>query len=130
MKKLLCTLILVFMAFPALAQDHAHEVDSWLKPVESQYVCMVNNKAFDTEQIAVDVGDKTYYGCCAMCKGKLEKSTSIRAAIDPVSGETVDKATAVIGADADNTVYYFENQENLHSFAGKPKPQNDGHGTY
>lgn len=84
-----------------------------LKKVESQYVCMINNKLFDTPQIPVTVGGKTYYGCCPMCKAKLEKSTHARTATDPISGKPVDKATAIIGAQADGKVYYFENEKNL-----------------
>jgi YHS domain-containing protein len=36
--------------------------------------------------------------------------------VDPVSGNKVDKAEAVIGADADGRVYYFENAKNLKSY--------------
>jgi YHS domain-containing protein len=89
-----------------------------LKKVEPQYVCMINNKLFDKPQIPVTVGGKTYYGCCPMCKEKLEKSAEARSAADPVSRKTVDKATAVIGAAADGTVHYFENEENLQKFGG------------
>ncbi len=87
-----------------------------LKKVEPQYVCMINNKLFDKEQIPVTVSGKTYYGCCPMCKEKLEKSAEARTATDPVSKKNVDKATAVIGAEADGTVHYFENEKNLKSY--------------
>jgi len=92
------------------------EQTSWLKPVENKYVCMVNNKVFDTEQIPVEVKGKTYYGCCMMCKKKIERSLEIRTSTDPVSGKTVDKATATIGAAPDGSVYYFENEKNMRSF--------------
>lgn len=88
----------------------------WLKPVPAKNVCMVNNKAFEQEQIAVSVGGKTYYGCCPMCKAMLENDPQARAAVDPVSGKTVDKSTAVIGADADGKTYYFESEDNLKKF--------------
>ena len=77
---------------------------------------MVNDTAFDREQIAVDVDGKTYYGCCSMCEGRLKDDASIRVAKDPVSGVEVDKASAIIGADGSGKVYYFENQENLQNF--------------
>lgn len=96
-----------------------------LKKVEPQYVCMINNKLFENPQIPVVVGEKTYYGCCPMCKEKLEKSAEARSATDPVSGKTVDKATAVIGAQADGVVHYFENEENLKKFSGVH--HDDGH---
>lgn len=122
MKTLFLTLLAFFITLPAVAADKTSNVD-WLKPVEAKKVCMVNNKAFDKDQIAVEVAGKTYYGCCPMCKGMLEKDAAQRTAVDPVSGKTVDKATALIGADADGNTYYFESQDNLKKFAAGPKPE-------
>ncbi|MGH7884082.1 MAG: hypothetical protein ACRENO_00145 [Thermodesulfobacteriota bacterium] len=87
-----------------------------LKQVESKYVCMVTDKVFNKEQIPVEVEGKTYYGCCEMCKGNLENDPSIRAAIDPVSGKSVDKALSAIGATSEGNIYYFENTNNLQNF--------------
>lgn len=129
MKKLILTLILAVMAVPAMAQEHSHDHGGdWLKPVEAQYVCMVNNQSYDSPQIAVEVEGKTYYGCCSMCKARLEKDPAIRAAVDPVSGNSVNKAEAVIGAGPDKTAYYFENEENFHTFASSPMPEAQEHG--
>lgn len=121
MKILFLTLLTAFMTLPAFAADKPSDAD-WLKPVEAKMVCMVNNKAFDKEQMAIQVEGKTYYGCCPMCKGMLEKDAAQRSAIDPVSGKVVDKASAVIGADADGNTYYFESQDNLKKFSSVPKP--------
>ena len=82
-----------------------------LERVEPKRVCMVNNTVFPKDQIPVDVGGKTYFGCCEMCKGRLAKDEAIRSATDPVTGKTVDKATAIIGAGADGKVQYFESEE-------------------
>lgn len=124
MKKLLMTLILVIMSVPAMAQEHSHDHGGdWLKPVEANHVCMMNNKLFDTPQIAIEVEGKTYYGCCPMCADKLKNNSSLRAAIDPVSGKQVDKADAVIGADSNGMTYYFENKENFHAYASGQKPE-------
>jgi YHS domain-containing protein len=87
-----------------------------LKQVESKYVCMVTNQLYDKEQIPVNVEGKTYYGCCQMCKAKLEGDPSSRIATDPVSGKEVDKSAAVIGAAPDGKIYYFENVEDLRAF--------------
>ncbi len=81
-----------------------------LQRVETKKVCMVNNQVFDKDQIPVSVDGKTYYGCCEMCKDRLSKDAAIRSAVDPVSGKTVDKATAVIGALPDGKVLYFESE--------------------
>lgn len=100
----------------ALSLGVAQADGGQLKKVEAKYVCMINNKLFDKAQIPVEVAGKTYYGCCPMCKAKLEKSVQARTATDPVSKKTVDKATAVIGAKADGTVFYFENEKNMKLF--------------
>ncbi|MCC6597547.1 MAG: hypothetical protein IT559_02010 [Alphaproteobacteria bacterium] len=120
MKTFILALILAVISIPAMAQDlpHSHGLMP-LKQVEAPYICMVTNKAFDREQIPVLVDGKTYYGCCAGCEARLKEDASIRAGVDPVSGNTVDKTEAVVGVDANNGVYYFENVENLHAF--KPK---------
>jgi len=82
-------------------------------------VCMVTNKAFADDQIAVEVEGKTYYGCCEMCKGRLTSDAKLRSAVDPVSQKPVDKADAVIAADSKGKVFYFENDENLAAYNAK-----------
>ena len=87
-----------------------------LVQIEAKYVCMINNQRFNKEQIPVTVGKLTYYGCCEMCKDKLRNDAKSRTAVDPVSKKKVDKATAVIGVDADGSAYYFESLENMKQF--------------
>src|SRR4030095_12571146 len=82
-----------------------------LKRVPAKRVCMVNNTLFDKDQIPVAVEGKTYFGCCEMCKGRLAQDASIRAAHDPVSGKSVDKAKAVLGATPDGKILYFESDK-------------------
>lgn len=84
-----------------------------LQSVERRFVCMVNDAVFEREQIPVEVDGKTYYGCCPMCKERLSTDSGARTAVDPVSGNKVDKATAVIAARPDGTVLYFESEETL-----------------
>lgn len=122
MKTFVLALIMTLFTLSAFAADHQHG-NSWLKPVEAKFVCMMNNRAFDTPQMAIEVEGKTYYGCCPMCKEILGKDASKRSAKDPVSGKAVDKASAVIGADTHGMVYYFENEENFHKFASGPMPE-------
>lgn len=76
-------------------------------------VCMVNDQYMGRDQIPVAVAGKTYYGCCANCKEKLEKSESARMATDPVTGKPVDKASAVIARDEQGKVFYFESEATL-----------------
>jgi YHS domain-containing protein len=92
-----------------------------LTKVETKKVCMVNNTVFEKDQIPVKVENKTYYGCCEMCKERLAKDVTARMAVDPVSGKKVDKATAVIAAKADGTVLYFESEKTLEQYGKDPK---------
>lgn len=87
-----------------------------LTVVETKEVCMVNDRFFGQDQIPVEVEGKTYYGCCEGCKKRLAEDAGIRHAVDPVSGETVDKATAIIAARPDGSVLYFSSQENLDQY--------------
>lgn len=124
MKKLLLTLVLALFTLPAFAQGSG-DATTALTPIKSEYVCMVNNAAFDKPQIPVEVNRKTYYGCCPMCKERLAKDASARTATDPVSGKSVDKAEAVIGKAPDGSVYYFENEGNMKQYKIASTP--DGH---
>ena len=77
---------------------------------------MINDDSYLSEQILVQVDGKDYYGCCMGCKAKLENDPSSRFAIDPISGNRVDKAIAAIGTAPNKDVYYFESLENFESF--------------
>lgn len=80
-------------------------------------ICMVNDRYMDKEQIPVVVDGKTYYGCCAMCKEKLETNAAVRGAIDPVSGKPVDKASAIYARNEDGKVFYFASEDTLRKYA-------------
>jgi YHS domain-containing protein len=56
----------------------------------------------------------------AGCEKRIQEDSRIRAAVDPVSGRAVDKAVAVIGAQPDGKVYYFESEGNLRKFRITP----------
>jgi len=107
----LTSILLVLAAVSALAETNDQVV-----VVESKMVCMINNRSMSNEQIPVKIDDKTYYGCCPMCKERLVKDEESRYAIDPVSGKKVDKAKAVIGALPGAEVLYFENETNLKKY--------------
>lgn len=79
-------------------------------------VCMVNNQFMGRPQIPITVSDKTYYGCCEMCKGRLANDPTSRTAVDPVSQRPVDKAVAVIGRAGNGTTVYFENEQNFAAY--------------
>ena len=79
-------------------------------------VCMMNDRVMGQPQIPVVVEGKTYYGCCAMCKDRLAQDATTRAAVDPVTGRSVDKAKAVIAQRADGSVLYFESKATLRRY--------------
>jgi YHS domain-containing protein len=72
---------------------------------------MVNDRFIGSEQIPVSVDGKTYYGCCAACKDKLQNNAAVRTALDPITQRPVDKATAVIGKTDSGKVLYFESED-------------------
>lgn len=80
---------------------------------------MVNNQFMGRPQIPVSVDGRTYFGCCEMCKGKLEREVSARTATDPVSGRQVDKAEALIGKTSTGAVLYFESQTTFAAYGPK-----------
>ena len=82
-------------------------------------VCMVNARFMGSEQIPVTVDDKTYFGCCAACKQKLQSSVAARTALDPVTRRPVDKATAVIGKTETGEVFYFESEDSFSRYAAR-----------
>jgi YHS domain-containing protein len=84
--------------------------------VEPSNVCMVNNQDMGKPQIPVIVDGKTYFGCCAMCKGRLEKDAAARTAVDPVTSKPVDKATAVIARNESGDIMYFASEETLRRY--------------
>ena len=109
-------LVLALLSLLVASFAFAATVKPPVKQVEAKKVCMINEHYMQKDQIAVQVEGKTYYGCCDMCKQALAKDASKRSAVDPVSGKKVDKAAAVIAADAEGNVVYFENAKNLESF--------------
>ena len=109
MKKTVALFVLFLVATVAFAEEAQQKVVA----VASNQVCMVNDRSMAMDQIPVEVDGKTYYGCCNMCKKTLAEKPETRVAVDPVTGKQVDKATAVIGAQEDGRVFYFENEQSL-----------------
>jgi len=83
---------------------------------DADQVCMVNNQFMGRDQIPVEFEGRTYYGCCAGCVTRIQNDPAIRAAIDPVTGRAVDKASAVMGQDSEGNIVYFESQESFSQY--------------
>lgn len=113
MRKIALVTLSLFIAVAAFAGGAGVHPFGKLTKVEPKTVCMVNEHAMGKDQIPVEVDGKTYYGCCDMCKKALAENAEKRVAEDPISGKKVDKATAVIAAQDDGRVFYFESDETL-----------------
>lgn len=103
---------------PVSTQPQA-SAPSAVQPVEPKRVCMINNRVMNVDQIPVVIDAKMYFGCCPMCKERLEQNAAARQAVDPVSGKAVDKALAVIGALPNGEVVYFESKDTFQKYAAK-----------
>jgi YHS domain-containing protein len=102
------------------ASERSSDTSSSLTLVtDSSLVCMVNNQFMGRPQIPVEVDGRTYYGCCEMCEGRLRNDSASRSALDPVSGNAVDKATAVIGRTRDGRTFYFENDRTFMAYESR-----------
>jgi len=116
-------LVLTVVLFSPLLLAVSGDKGERVKQVDSKYVCMITKKHFTSEQTSVNVEGRTYYACCEMCKTQLTEDPSTRTDVDPVSGNKVDKATAVVGVDKAGNAYFFENVQNLERFRVPAKPQ-------
>jgi YHS domain-containing protein len=105
----------------AAADEKAQPSKATLTKVETKKVCMVNNQVFEKDQIPVVFENRTYYGCCEMCKERLAKDSAARTALDPVTGKQVDKATALIAALPNGSVLYFENEASFERYSSPKK---------
>lgn len=79
---------------------------------------MVTDQYMGRPQIPVEVEGRTYFGCCPMCKDRLNNEPAIRTARDPVSGEQVDKAKALVVKDASGKLMYFASEDTLRRYRG------------
>ena len=125
MHKLIVSMLLVGVVACSRSSDRSQEnqppatavAPAGLSRVtDPSQVCMVNDLFMGRRQIPVIVEGRTYYGCCPACKEKLEKQPAVRNARDPVTGEEVDKARAVIVQDGSGKVLYFASEDTFRRY--------------
>ncbi len=104
----------------AMAQGAAQQASTNQKfeIVPNEKVCMVNDRFMGIKQIPIEVEGITYFGCCPDCVKKLQENLNgVRYSNDPVSGEKVDKASAVIiKNNEDGMVQYFGSEASANQF--------------
>lgn len=115
--------VFLFSVFVLVGQTAAFSTsasanEAW-KVVPNSEVCMVTNMHFARPQIPVEQEGKMYYGCCENCKATIQNDKTARIAIDPYSKKEVDKAKAVIAANDQGAVLYFENKGNFDKHQGQ-----------
>ena len=87
-------------------------------------VCMVDDFfQGDSPSFPVFIDNKTYYGCSREVTTDLTTIDSFRFAIDPVSKQKVNKATAIITIhpDKDGKVIYFGSKETYDKYLSQLK---------
>jgi YHS domain-containing protein len=113
-------LLLILFSFPGLARTEGTEV---LRAIPRTHVCMQRNDAYKFPQHKMEIGKQTYYYCCGLCKMKLEREPELRTAQDPLTGKSIDKAQSFTAVNAQNKVFYFENEKNFKDYLKKaPAP--------
>lgn len=111
------TALVYWINHQQLKPSIGYSPDEIERPVEPSLVCMVNDAYMGKPQIPVPVNGKTYYGCCEMCVDKLNNIESARIAIDPFSGNQVDKSEAfIVVTNPQGAVAYFESEANYNAF--------------
>lgn len=94
----------------------AEAPSSWLTRVNTNEVNMASNRFEKKAQKAVNIGGRTYYASNDMAAASISRNQSARFAVDPISGKKIDKAEAVIFADASGRVIYFESEATGNNF--------------
>ena len=83
-------------------------------------VCMIDDNLQKNPGLEYAYQGKTYYLCCAGCRNRFASDPArFSRAVDPVSGESVDKAEALIYGYAGRALF-FSNEAHLKAFAADP----------
>ncbi len=95
----------------------------WLTRVSAAEVNMATNRVEKRAQETVTLGGKTYYTAGAAWSENMRLNPTTRFASDPLTNRAVDKADAVIYADASGRVFYFESEKSYGDFIGLATPE-------
>ena len=87
--------------------------------VPDSIVCMVSDRIISNTPQTITVDGKIYKGCCLSCINKLRSNIeNTRFAIDPITRNMVDKASAVIVTvpDGYGKIIYLETKEEFFKY--------------
>lgn len=120
MKRKLVGLVLVVMACLVLCSARSSAAAPPGSVPERSHVCMMQDTVLPSPGLSIEHEEKTYYGCCPMCQGKmLSDPERYMKATDPVTGKRVDKATAPL-LEYQGSVLYFETNASRGLFERDP----------
>lgn len=86
--------------------------------VKAEEVNMATNHYEGAKQDVVAINGKSYYAGTSGYARHITANPSTRFSKDPFTGKGVDKAEAVIFADASGRAHYFESEETYRAFIG------------
>lgn len=86
--------------------------------VKADEVNMATNHYEGAKQNTVTIDNKVYHVGASGYARHITANPSTRFSRDPFTGKAVDKAEAVIFADASSRVHYFESEETYKAFVG------------
>jgi YHS domain-containing protein len=96
------------VAESAVKAEHNYKIGD---QVPNDLVCMVNDAYMAKAQIPIGVNGKIYYGCCNMCVETLNEKETARLAVDPITGEAVDKSEAfIVLLNKNGAVAYYKSE--------------------
>ncbi|MGZ2369478.1 hypothetical protein ACXR6G_06805 [Ancylomarina sp. YFZ004] len=87
--------------------------------IPDSMVCMLGGDIKTKPTLPIEINSKTYWGCCQNCLGKLQRNeNNALYALDPLSGESVNKADAIIRQDPQNNkrVFFFKSNETYNQY--------------
>lgn len=90
--------------------------DAWLSRVDMSKVNMVTNRVADKALSAVTVDGSTYYVPNKDYEAAFNMNLSLRFAVDPITSKRIDKSEALVLADSEGRVFYFESEKTYRDF--------------
>lgn len=96
--------------------------------IDHSKICMVDDVyQGDYPTLPVAVNSKTYYGCSQKAIRDLTTNDSLQFAIDPVSKNKIDKATAIImiHPKKDGKVMYFGSKQTYNKYLNNLKSRSE-----
>lgn len=115
----------ITLAFGVTPAARAQPTASCTIPsIEVKQVCAVENVLQAREGIPCEHDGKTYWVCCPRCVEAFKQNPdAYRLATDPVSGQSIDKATALVQPYAGH-VFFFASEATRTAFNKQPERWN------